>query len=74
MALKREVIRGHKREIIGSITTGYAGSFDTIVRDQDNHIVGWSSERFQTTRDQHGNLVSTNTADPGLLIGKNNRR
>ena len=74
MALKREVIRGHNREIIGSVTTGYAGSYDTIVRDQDNHIIGWSSEKFQTTRDNHGNLVSIDSADPGLLLGDKSRR
>jgi hypothetical protein len=74
MALKREFIRGQNREIIGSVTTGYVGSVDTVVRDESNHIIGWSSEKFHTTRDEHGNLISTNSADPGLLIGKNNRR
>ena len=74
MALKKEFIRGHNREIIGSVTTGFTGAFDTIVRDEHGHTLGWSSEKFQTTRDNHGNLISINTADPGLLIGKNNRR
>jgi len=74
MPLKREFIRGHNREIIGSVTTGFTGAFDTIVRDESGHYLGRTSEHFGTTRDEHGNLVSINSADPGLLIGKNSRR
>jgi len=70
MPLKKEFIRDGKRRIIGSITTGYEGSFDTLVRDDQEHIVGRTSERFSTTRDEHGKLVSINTSDAGLLIGK----
>ena len=70
MSLKKKYIRDGKRRIVGSVTTGYVGSFDTIVRDERNHITGRTSERFNTTRDEHGNLVSINTADPGLLIGR----
>ena len=73
MSLKKEFIRDGKRRIIGSTTTGYVGSFETIVRDEQNHITGSTSERFGTTRDEHGNLVSINTADAGLLIGKHKR-
>jgi hypothetical protein len=67
MSLNKKYIRDGQRRIIGSVTTGYTGSFDTIVRDEHEHIVGWSSEKFHTTRDHHGNLVSIN---PGLLIGR----
>jgi len=70
MSLKKEFIRDGNRRIIGSITTGFTGAFDTLVRDEHNHILGRTSEHFGTTRDDHGNLVSINTADPGLLIGK----
>jgi len=70
MSLKREFIRDGKRQIIGSVTTGYVGSFETIVRDEQNDITGSTSERFNTTRDEYGSLVSINTADPGLLIGR----
>jgi hypothetical protein len=66
--LKKEYIRDGKRRIIGSVTTGYTGSFESIVRDADEEIVGHTGERFGTTRDEHGGLVSTNTADAGLLI------
>jgi hypothetical protein len=70
MSLEKEFIRDGKRRIIGSVITGYVGSFDTLVRDEDAHIVGRTSESFGTTRDEHGKLVSINTADPGLLIGR----
>jgi len=70
MSLKKEFIRDGRRRIIGSITTGYEGSFEMLVRNEHEHIVGRTSERFGTTRDEHGKLVSINTADPGLLIGR----
>ncbi|MFZ0798403.1 MAG: hypothetical protein WAM98_11515 [Terriglobales bacterium] len=70
MSLKKEFVRDGSRRIIGSITTGYVGSFDTLVRDEHEHIVGRSSEKFHTTRDSHGGLISITTADAGLLIGR----
>ena len=70
MSLKKEFVRDGSRRIIGSITTGYTGSFETLVRDAHEHIIGRTSESFGTTRDEHGKLVSINTADPGLLIGR----
>lgn len=73
MALEKKYVRDGSRKIIGSITTGYEGSFETLVRDENDHIVGRTSERFHTTRDEHGKLVSINSADAGLLIGKNRR-
>lgn len=68
MSLKKEFIRDGNRRIIGSVTTGFTGAFDTLVRDESGHYLGRTSERFGTSRDDHGNLVSINTADPGLLI------
>lgn len=68
MPLNKEYVRDGQRRIIGSITTGFTGAFDTIVRDDSGHYLGRTSEHFGTTRDEHGNLVSINTADPGLLI------
>jgi hypothetical protein len=46
MSLEKEFIRDGKRRIIGSVTSGYVGSFETIVRDEQNHITGSTSERF----------------------------
>ena len=70
MSLEKEFIRDGKRRIIGSVTTGYSGGTSEVVRDEHNEITGRTSERFNTTRDEHGQLVSINTADPGLLIGQ----
>jgi len=72
--LEKEYVRDGKRRIIGSVTTGYVGSFETVVRDEQNDITGRTSERFNTTRDEHGSLVSINSADPGLLIGSRKQR
>jgi len=66
--LKKQYIRDGKRRIIGSVTTGFRGAFETLVRDEHERTVGWTSEKFHTTRDEHGRLVSLNTADPGLLL------
>ena len=38
MSLEKEFIRDGKRRIIGSVTSGYVGSFETIVRDEQNNI------------------------------------
>jgi hypothetical protein len=68
--LKKEYVRDGEHRIIGSVTSGYEGAFDTIVKDQHEKIVGRTSERFGTTRDANGGLVSSNTSDPGLLISR----
>jgi hypothetical protein len=51
-------------------TSGFVGSYETIVRDEHEKIMGTTSERFHTTRDEHGGLVSINSADAGLLINR----
>jgi YD repeat-containing protein len=67
--LKKDFIRDGNRRMIGSVTTGYSDT-SKIVRDDQNQIAGRTNERFDTTRDAHGKLVSINSADPGLLIGR----
>ena len=67
--LKKDYIRDGTRRISGSVTTGYSDS-SSLVRDERNKVTGRTSERFHTTRDSSGKLVSTNSADPGLLIRK----
>jgi hypothetical protein len=71
--LKKDFIRDGNRKIIGSVTTGYSDS-SSVVRDEKSEITGRTSERFRTTRDNHGNLVSTNSPDPGLVIGRGKQR
>ena len=68
MSLKKEYVRDGKNRIVGSVTSGFVGAYEAVVRDEHEQIVGRTSERFGTTRDENGGLVSTNTADPGLLI------
>ena len=67
--LKKDYVRNGNRRIIGSVTTGYSDTSKTV-RDHQNQIAGRTNERFGTTRDAHGRLVSINSADPGLLIRK----
>ena len=67
MVLKKELIRDGNRRIIGSVTSGDRDG-SAVVRNEKNEILGRTSDRFHTTRDAHGNLLSIDTADPGLLI------
>ena len=69
MSLKKEYVRDGKNRIIGSITSGYSDS-SSVVRDEHEQIAGRTNERFNTVRDAHGNLLSINSSDPGLLIGR----
>jgi len=66
--LKKNVIRGGKNQVIGSVTTGFAGG-SSVVRDAEGRLLGKTSELFHNTRDAEGKLVSTNTPDAGLLFG-----
>jgi len=69
MSLTKRYLRDGKNRIIGSITSGYSDT-STVVRDEHDQIAGRTSERFNTVRDAHGYLVSINSSDPGLLIGR----
>lgn len=69
MPLNKEYVRDGNRKIIGSITSGYDDETQ-IVRDANNQITGKVNHHFENTRDARGNLVSIDTADPGLLIGR----
>jgi len=69
MSLKKEYVRDGKRRIIGSVTSGFSDT-SAVVRDEDSEIVGRTSDRFHMTRDGHENLISINSPDPGLLLGR----
>ena len=69
MSLRKEYIRDGKNRVIGSVTTGFDDE-SSVVRDEEGHILGRTSDRFNTARDSDGNLVSLNTSDPGLLINR----
>jgi YD repeat-containing protein len=66
--LKKNVIRDGHNRVIGSITEGFVGG-SSIVRDAEGRLLGKTSEKFHTTRDAQGKLVSLNTPDAGLLFG-----
>ena len=68
MSLTKTYVRDGNRKIIASVTSGFSDETE-IVRDGENCVVGRVNHRFENTRDTHGNLVSVDTADPGLLIG-----
>ncbi len=70
MSLNKEYVRDGKRQIIGSVTTGFDEGHGSVVRDNHGSILGRTSTRNDQTRDSSGRLVSSNTADPGLLIKK----
>jgi hypothetical protein len=65
--LKKAFIRAGPRRIIGSVTTGYSDT-SAVVPNEGNRITGRTNDRFHTTGDSHGNLLSVNSSDPGLLI------
>jgi len=70
MSLTKRYLRDGKNRIIGSVTSGYSDT-STVVRAEHEQIAGRTTERFDTVRDAHGNLVSINSCDPGLLIRRN---
>ncbi len=65
--LRKKYVKDQGR-LVGSITSGFEGSFESLVRDENDTVLGRSSGRFLTTRDSQGRLVATNVADPGLLL------
>jgi len=67
--LKKDYIRDGKNRIIGSVTNGFDDT-TVVTRDEHNKITGRTNDRFHTTRDSNGRLVSINTSDPGLLINR----
>src|SRR5580704_3207570 len=60
--LKKEYVRDGKNQIVASVTSGFEGSYENIVKDEHEQITGTTSDRFHTTRDEHGGLVSTNSS------------
>jgi hypothetical protein len=69
MSLTKRYVRDGKSRIIGSITSGYSDT-SSVVRDAHEQIAGRTNERSNTVRDAHSRLVSINSSDPGLLIGR----
>jgi YD repeat-containing protein len=66
--LKKNIIRDGRNRVVGSVTSVYAAG-SSIVRDAEGRLLGKTSEKFHSTRDARGKLVSVNTPDSGLLFG-----
>ena len=73
MALTRKYVRDGERKIIGSVTSGFPDGV-AVVRDEHNRYIGRTNERFETTRDAHEKLISTNSADPVSSLGARSSR
>jgi hypothetical protein len=56
--LKQETIYDGNGKIFGSKTTGFQNGDVSVVRDERRRITGSSSEKFGTTRDEDGRIVS----------------
>lgn len=64
--LKKTWIRNGRNQIIGSVTEGFSDT-SSVVRDEQNRIVGRTSDKFNTTRTKHF-IRSISDSDPGLLL------
>lgn len=70
MALDKKYIRDFNHNIVGNVTTGFDNGHGSVVRDNNGHVLGRTSTRYNETRDNNGRIVSSNTPDAGLLIRK----
>jgi hypothetical protein len=70
LALEKKYIRDFNHRVIGNVTEGFDNGHSSVVRDNNGHILGRTTTRYNETRDTSGRVVSSNTADPGLLIRK----
>jgi hypothetical protein len=66
MSVRKEYIRGAKRDILASVTTGYSRDTSSVVPDENNHIFGRTNDLFNTTRAEHRNLVFHPHCQPRL--------
>ena len=69
MPLEKKYIRNGRNQLIGSVTSGYSDSTE-VARDEKGKLLGKSNAKFSTTRDVRNRLLSIDTADAGLLFGR----
>lgn len=69
MPLEKKFIRDGRNRLIGSVTSGYSDSTETV-RDAEGKLLGKTNRKFSNTRDAHGRLVSIDTPNAGLLFGR----
>ncbi len=68
MALDKKYVRDFNHRVIGNVTSGFDNGHVAVVRDNNGHVLGRTSTRYNETRDKSGRIVSSNTANAGLLI------
>jgi hypothetical protein len=66
MPSEKRYVRDGRNRLIASVSSGFGDS--ELVRDVKGQLLGRTNERFHQTRRADNSLVSTNTADAGLLI------
>jgi hypothetical protein len=69
MPLQKKFIRDGRNRLVGSVTSGYSDT-TKIVRDAEGKLLGKTNGKFSNTRDADGRNVSIDTADTGLLFGR----
>ncbi len=70
MLEKKYIRNGNGGKLIGSITSGFSNDLK-LVRDMHDNLLGSTNGHQQVTRKGiSGQIVSINSADPGLLIPK----
>jgi len=69
MPLEKKYIRNGRNQLVGSVTSGYSDTTE-FARDAQGKLLGKTNSRMSNTRDAHNGLVSIDTADAGLLFGR----
>ena len=70
MSLEKKYIRDFNHRVTGTVTSGFDNGHGSVVRDNSGEVLGRTSTRYNQTRDRSGRIVSSNSADAGLLIPK----
>ena len=71
--LDKHYLRDGPNQILGAVTNRFDDTSE-VVRDANNAILSRTSQRFHTTRDSRGNLVSINSADAGCCFGESDHQ
>jgi hypothetical protein len=70
LSLEKKYIRDFNHRVTGTVTSGFDNGHGSVVRDNSGQVLGRTSTRYNQTRDNSGRIISSNTADAGLLIRK----
>jgi hypothetical protein len=62
--LKKEYVRDGKNKIIGSVTSGFVGSYGTLVKDAHEQVVGTTSLSSSRPHHHHSCRAWRNRGEP----------